>query len=150
MSVSDTELKARYEELTDAALLELWNQGTLTDVAKMVLQAEIRERGIPIPASAEAEPADEIAELDEIEFNGKWITLAQYSTGPQAHILRTRLEADNIPAVVADEHQVTANWLWSNALGGVKVRVPEPYQERALEVLKKYESGDYALDEEEH
>lgn len=53
------------------------------------------------------------------------------------------LEAEGIRAFVIDEELVMANWLYSGAVGGVKVKVREGDVERALDIL-----GMEALDEE--
>jgi len=150
MTTPEQELKSRYEQLSDDALLELWQQNTLTDTAKQILRVELQQRGISVPVNEMVE-ADK--ELDahanarvEFDNNGKWVTVAQFSLGTEAHIFRARLEAENIPAYVADEHQINANWLWSNALGGVKVRVPETCVERAYAVMQALETGEFDID----
>jgi len=148
MTTPESELKARYEQLNDESLLDLWRQNTLTETAKAVLQVELEARGVSYKSAKEISPelSEEPGEWLEFENNGKWVTVAQFSLGTEAHIFRARLEAENIPAYVADEHQITANWLWSNALGGVKVRVPEVYAERAYVILRALESGEYDID----
>lgn len=68
----------------------------------------------------------------------------------EAHILRARLEAEGIPATVADDQHVTANWPLSVALGGARVQVPAEFEAQAEAVLRAYHDGDYeqALAEE--
>ncbi len=51
------------------------------------------------------------------------------------HILKGRLEAEGIPAFIADEEVVTMNWLYSTALGGVRLQVWRQDAERAAEIL---------------
>ncbi|MGJ3255801.1 MAG: DUF2007 domain-containing protein [Alcanivorax sp.] len=46
------------------------------------------------------------------------ITVARFSMPDEAHIAKSRLESEGIPAFVADEHTVGMNWLYSNAMGG--------------------------------
>lgn len=53
-----------------------------------------------------------------------------------AHLDRTRLESEGITCVVSDEYLVRVNWLLSNAIGGVKLMVPEWEESRAREVLR--------------
>lgn len=64
-------------------------------------------------------------------------TVATFSFPHEAHIVRAMLEAEGIPAIVADEHTINMDWLYSNALGGVKVQVPEAMLADAAEILKK-------------
>ena len=52
-------------------------------------------------------------------------TIATFSKPEEAHLFRTRLEAAGIAAFVQDEYFVQNNWLWSNAIGGVRVQVAD-------------------------
>lgn len=63
------------------------------------------------------------------------VTIASYSTPYEASLARGELEAFDIDANLADENAVRINWLWSNALGGVKVQVPECEVKAALGIL---------------
>ena len=65
------------------------------------------------------------------------VIVASFATPTEAHILRTRLEAEGIPCLIANEHIVNANPLWSNALGGVQVQVRQPDAARAMEILRE-------------
>lgn len=53
------------------------------------------------------------------------ITIATFSKPEEAHLLRMRLGAADIPAFVQDENYIQLNWLHSNAVGGVRVQVDE-------------------------
>ena len=63
------------------------------------------------------------------------VTVGSYIDPIQAHIASGRLESEGIPVVVADEHYIWANWMLSNALGGVKVQVPSSYAEKSRQIL---------------
>lgn len=63
------------------------------------------------------------------------VTIASFSFPHEAHIARAKLESEGIPAFVADEHTINMQWLYSNALGGVRVQVPEPFAKQANEIL---------------
>ena len=63
------------------------------------------------------------------------VTIASFSFPHEAHIARAKLESEGIPAFVADEHTINMQWLYSNALGGVKVQVPDTFVKQANEVL---------------
>jgi hypothetical protein len=58
-----------------------------------------------------------------------------FSFPHEAQIARSSLEAAGIPAVVADEHTINMQWLYSDALGGVKVLVPVAFEEEAKQIL---------------
>ena len=63
-------------------------------------------------------------------------TIAQYREAQEAYLARGALEAAGIEAVIADEQVVGINWLYSNAVGGVKLAVDRESSEQALEVLR--------------
>lgn len=65
------------------------------------------------------------------------VTVASYSFPHEAHLAKARLEAEGIPVFVADEHTVNMQWLYSNAIGGVKVQVPLRFAEEAKDILTR-------------
>jgi hypothetical protein len=65
-----------------------------------------------------------------------WVTVATFSQPVEAHLARTKLESEGVECVVSDEYLVRVNWLLSNAVGGVKLRVPEWEEHRARDVLR--------------
>jgi len=67
----------------------------------------------------------------------KLVTVTAFSLAIEADFARTRLESEGIECVVADEHTVTMNWLYSNAVGGVKLKVWESDLQRAREILER-------------
>lgn len=62
--------------------------------------------------------------------------VAAYSKPEEAYLAKSRLEASGIHASVRDDLTVSANWLYSDAIGGVKVEVEDEDFDRAREVLK--------------
>lgn len=54
----------------------------------------------------------------------------------EAEAARSALDAAGISCQVADENMVAIDWLYSNAIGGVKVVVMEEDRDAALEVLR--------------
>ena len=62
-------------------------------------------------------------------------TIATFSKPEEAHLFRTRLEAAGIPAFVQDEHFVQMDWLYSNAIGGVRVQIADDDLSAAREFL---------------
>lgn len=75
------------------------------------------------------------------------ITVATFSFPYEAHIARAKLESEGIPAFVVDEHTINAQWLYSQAMGGVRVQVPNEHAYRASEILETDYSG--VLEEQE-
>ncbi|MFV0197066.1 DUF2007 domain-containing protein [uncultured Empedobacter sp.] len=77
------------------------------------------------------------------------ITLKTFETPIEAHILRSKLESENIDAFVFDEHSVGINQFLSNAIGGVKVKIKEEDTARAMKVLDEINATDYTNDLDE-
>lgn len=73
----------------------------------------------------------------------KIVTVGAYNNPLEAHLARGRLEAEGIAAFLAHEHHVWANWVYSQALGGVKVQVAAAHAERAAEILDAHNKGEY-------
>lgn len=63
-------------------------------------------------------------------------TVASFGKPEEAHLARSMLEGSGISAVVRDEFTVGLNWLYSSAVGGVKVDVADEDLQRAREVLE--------------
>ncbi len=61
--------------------------------------------------------------------------VSTFSTPAEAHVALSRLESAGIKAVVRDEFTVTFNWLYSDAIGGVKLEVPDDDEAAAREIL---------------
>ena len=53
------------------------------------------------------------------------VTIARYRDLPQAGLDKSILEGQGIPCFLDNEFTVGVNWLYSNALGGVKLKVLE-------------------------
>lgn len=66
---------------------------------------------------------------------GEMKTIAAFSTPAEAHVVLTRLQSAGIRAAIRDEFTVTFDWFMSNAIGGVKIEVPEDDFEAALQIL---------------
>ena len=54
-----------------------------------------------------------------------FVTVASFETAPAAWIFRNRLADLGLNSIVVDEHTVNIYWLYSNAIGGAKVQIPE-------------------------
>ena len=72
------------------------------------------------------------------------VTVATFRDPASAHVARARLEAEGIPAFVADDNLLQIDWVMSNAVGGVKLRVPAPYADDARAALAVDASAELA------
>ena len=72
-------------------------------------------------------------------------SVASYYDPTQAHIVQGCLAAAGIPAVVADNHLVQTNTLWTAAVGGVRILVPQEFIAESQAVIAAYERGEFTL-----
>lgn len=63
------------------------------------------------------------------------IVVARFSFPHEAYIAKANLESAGIESFIADEHTVNTQWLYSNAIGGVRLMVAEEDLEDATEIL---------------
>ncbi len=76
-------------------------------------------------------------------------TVASFAEPWEAHLLRGRLWAEDIPAFVAFGFHVGNNWIAGLALGGAKVQVPEGFGDAARTVLRQAQLGAYKAELED-
>ena len=88
-------------------------------------------------------PATVHPDTDEAEL----ITIANFSHPTEADPVVAWLESEGIECFVTNEHTITMNWLYSNAIGGVGVRVKAADVERANEILQAVSTPDTVGDE---
>ena len=73
------------------------------------------------------------------------VTVATFDHMVDAHIALGRLQAEGLQAYLGDEHLVQADWLYSIAVGGIKLQVAPQDADRARRIL----ATDYSDDAEE-
>lgn len=54
----------------------------------------------------------------------------------EAQLARMRLESEGVLVFMLSINQASANWLMSNALGGIQIQVPPSEAARARQILK--------------
>ena len=83
-------------------------------------------------------PKPDIRDIEEVQSTlsrDELVTIASFSHAPEAYVTFTKLQAEGILSFIADDYMVTMNWLWSNVLHGVKIRVRESDVEAAVKIL---------------
>lgn len=78
----------------------------------------------------------------------KFITIARYTEVPLAELGKGKLESEGIESYLLNKHHISINWLYSNALGGVKIQVLKEDAEMALEILNQDYSSELVAIEE--
>lgn len=71
-----------------------------------------------------------------------FVTVATFNFSHEAYMAKNKLEAEGIPCMIADEFTIAMDWLYANALGGIKVKVPEEKFEEARVILDQDYSDD--------
>lgn len=106
-----------YAAKTQEELQQLANDAwSLTDPARSALRGEIARRGLSIELhdSAEVQPP-----------GARLVILREFRDLPDALLAKSILESAAIECFLYDENTIRMDWLWSNALGGVKLSVKE-------------------------
>lgn len=67
--------------------------------------------------------------------NSNWTTVDRFFHPTDAHIAAGRLETEGIPVYLLGINHASANWLLSNALGGIRLQVPAEYVDDARQIL---------------
>jgi hypothetical protein len=63
-----------------------------------------------------------------------WVTVRQCATVEEAHVLKGALEAEGIPAVIAN--QALTNIIGATSFHGIRVKVPASLEDRAVKLLE--------------
>lgn len=124
-----------YAALSDGELLQLASETeSLTDEARAALDLEMSRRNIPAETAGEAEdsPPGGRAKLRDL------LTIRQFRDLPEALLAKSVLDSAGIECFLGDDNLIRMDWLWSNLLGGIKLRVR---QEDALEASRLLEGG---------
>ena len=147
MSAPSDELRARYRELSDEELVSRVASGTLTDAALAVAKLELCDRHIalPSPLKPDSEPASDTSSVSGPVYLE---TIARSHNLTWIQILRARLEADGVAAVIIDENVNRMNPVFSVAWGGVRLQVPHIQVNQAREILADIHAGRLALPHE--
>jgi hypothetical protein len=148
MDVTRESLTEKFGLYSDDELVQLYRSGDLTELAADVARAELAKRGLDRARSAPTPPpAQPVSEREpEPAIDGDLVEVARLLDPTEGEMLRGRLEAEGVPAIVADR-QTATQVLYRYTIGGVRILVPEAYLERAREVIKADARGDYAIDD---
>ncbi|RKD86000.1 putative signal transducing protein [Mangrovibacterium diazotrophicum] len=76
----------------------------------------------------------------------QWKTILTFTYPHEAHMAKAYLESNEIMVIVVDELTAQVNSFYSNAIGGVKLLVPEAEIEAATELLER---GGYIVSKDE-
>ncbi len=74
------------------------------------------------------------------DHNEGWSTVGIYRDPIVAQTYKTLLEGSGFTVFLKDEFTITMNWLYSQAIGGIKLQVPIDQAEAACELLQDSEN----------
>jgi hypothetical protein len=69
------------------------------------------------------------------------VTIRVCNQLPEAQLLQSALAGSGIDSFLPDEFTVQNDWLWTNAIGGIRLQVAEADVNRADEVLRQIDLG---------
>jgi hypothetical protein len=124
-----------YAALSDGELQQLSREAeSLTDSAKAALLSELTRRKMPLEMPGDTRdstpPRPELRDL---------LTIRQFRDLPEALLAKSVLDSAGIECSLGDDNLIRMDWLWSNLLGGIKLRVR---QEDALVAAQLLEGED--------
>jgi len=145
-----------YANVSDAELEALAAESaSLTDVALRALQAERTRRGLPSSQpgsqdkdSQDKDSGDKIAPSKDARTTGsssKLATVRSFRDMPEALLAKSVLESAGIDCLLSDANIIRTDWLWSNLVGGVKLRVQEEDLEAASQLLDQNPIESFAV-----
>jgi hypothetical protein len=121
-------LTSLYAALSETELTELaQDQRSLTEDALRVLESEFSRRSLQFQRQNLAAIAD--------QEDVKLVTLRRFRDLPEALVAKGLLDSAGVKCFLSDENTVRMDWLWSNALGGVRLWVREDDVTQAVELL---------------
>ena len=116
-----------YAGISEGELEELAdNAGSLTEVAKEALKAEILRRRLGIALRDSVE--------EDLGFS-PFVTVRTFMNVPDALLAKSILDSAGVECYLGDENIVGIDWFLSNAVGGVKLRIRQEDVATAAELL---------------
>jgi hypothetical protein len=81
-----------------------------------------------------------MAASDTPSKNERFVVLRHIRDTDQALLFKSVLDSAGIESFLADENTIRMDWLWSNAIGGIKLCVREADAEEASRLLDAKET----------
>jgi len=137
--MTDEYLKDLFSNLSDEDIIDRIKNG-LTPEAYAIACRELQSRGIEPPPISQEPIASE-----EPPYLGDMVILARDLDATEAHILASLLTTAGIHANPDDINMAQVNSLWTTAIGGAKIRVPQSQFAQAQQIFEAFNRGDFAL-----
>ncbi|MGB7848724.1 MAG: DUF2007 domain-containing protein [Candidatus Acidiferrum sp.] len=127
-----------YAEMSDQELQKTGNDpAALADWAFEALRAEMFNRGLDWPGKDMPLPSQRTVAQTTKDQGNRPVVLRRYRDMPAAFVEKSVLEDAGIDCFLQDDNVVRMDWLWSNAMGGIKLVVREKDAEEAEKILSQ-------------
>jgi len=130
LNIGADDFQRQYSSMSDAAFLAL-KRDELVDIARECYDEELARRGLKLDAAF-----SEVPDAADPQEDEKLVRVATFTFPDDAKLARALLEATGMPNYLENEHTLAANWMWTNALGGLRLMVPAALSEEAREILE--------------
>jgi hypothetical protein len=131
-------LGAVYAAMSDLELQKVGGDpSALTDWAFEALREELSKRGLDWAGKDMPIPSKMVHVETEVDLGNKPVILRKYRDMPAAFVEKSVLEEAGIECFLQDDNVVRMDWLWSNAMGGIKLIVREKDAEDAEKILSQ-------------
>lgn len=145
-SPSGEDLAEAYRNFSDEYIFDKLHSGTLTDRAVKIAGEELDSRGLCYWEASQPEASH----VKPVMYHAsQFVTVANSLNAMEMYILCARLEADGIPAVLADANMTQSYSLLSVAIGGTRLRVLAEHYEEAMKIIAAMNSGALAVNDDD-
>lgn len=119
-----------YSGMSDEELEKIAGSGfELSEIARQALGGEISRRGLNVTLAPP--PGIDVYELNDL------VTVRKFLYPPEALLAKGSLESAGIQSYLVDDNVINMNWFYSNALGGIKLKVQPEDVDAANEILNQ-------------
>ena len=127
-------LEDLYSRMTQEELqLIASDPDSLTEIARLAVRSELQRRGITTAAEAPSSTPS----VGETEIDSRLFIICRFRDVHEALLAQVTLESAGIESFLADENTVRMDWMWSNAIGGVKLMVRDEDAAEAADLLEQ-------------
>jgi hypothetical protein len=131
-------MSVAYSSMSNEELQKVGEEpASLTDWAFEALREEMQKRGFDWADTTMPLPS-QITRSEQTEDTGnRPVILRKYRDMPSAFVEKSVLEAAGIECFLQDDNVVRMDWLWSDAIGGIKLVLRQQDAEEAEKILSE-------------
>jgi len=131
-------LSTLYAAMSDLELQKVGGSPeSLTDGAFEALREEMKKRNLEWAGKDMARPSEVAIAKPADDPGNRPVVVRRYRDMPEAFVARSVLEDAGIECLLQDDNVVRMDWLWSNAMGGIKLVVRQKDAEESEKLLSE-------------